>query len=65
MMLVGNTLEIFNESGQHSYYDVHRPAQAATAFVSAGGVCVHAETTIKVHERKLRKTLWLLQQTLG
>jgi hypothetical protein len=55
MVLVGNTEEIFNESGQHSHEDVHLPAQAASV---AQRIAFGPNTDQPVRRLKSQMSLW-------
>jgi hypothetical protein len=55
MALVGNTEEIFNESGQHSHEDVHLPAQAASV---THRIAFGPNTGQPVRRLKSQTSLW-------
>ena len=59
MVLVGNTEEIFNESGQHSHEDVHLPAQAASV---AHRIAFGPNTGQPVRRLKSQTSLWPPEQ---
>jgi len=59
MVLVGNTEDIFNESGQHSHEDVHLPAQAASV---THRIAFGPNTGQPVRRLKSQTSLWPPEQ---
>jgi len=55
MVLVGNTEEIFNDSGQHSHEDIHLPAQAASV---THRIAFGPNTGQPVRRLKSQTSLW-------
>ena len=59
MVLVGNTEEIFNDSGQHSHEDIHLPAQAASV---THRIAFGPNTGQPVRRLKSQTSLWPSEQ---